>query len=66
MARYWPGPWAFAVRSANATAEQLYGQERHYSEAEFVATLYALRAATIQQQVLRHLNRERPPASAAA
>lgn len=66
VARYWPDSWAFAVRSANATAERLYGPERHYSEADFVAELYALRAATIQDQVLRHLNRERPPASAAA
>lgn len=66
VARYWPGVWAFAVQSANATAESLYGAEHHYSEAEFVAVLYDLRAATIQQQVLRHLNRERPPASAAA
>jgi hypothetical protein len=66
VARYWPESWAFSVQPANATAQQLYGCQRHYSEAEFVATLYELRAATIQHQVLRHLNRERPPASAAA
>ncbi len=66
IARYWPGSWAFAVQSANPTAEQLFGREHRFSESEFVAALYALRAVTIQEQVLRHLNNERPPTTSAA
>ncbi len=66
IARYWPGSWAYAVTSANNTAEALYGPERAYSESEFVGALYELRALTIQAQVLRHLNRERPPHTTAA
>lgn len=66
VARYWPETWAFAVRSANGVAERLYGPEQSYSETEFVGMLYELRAMTIEQQVLRHLNRQRPPATAAA
>lgn len=66
VARYWPGTWAFAVQPVNASAHRIFAGDVYLSEREYVTALHRLRALTVQQLVLRHLNTERPPASRSA
>lgn len=61
IARYWPGSWAFHVIAANSQARATFGVEAFLSEVEFVAALHDLRSLTLQANVARALNTERPP-----
>lgn len=62
IAFYWPGIWAFRVIPVNEKAKESFKLNEELTEQEFVRRLYAMRYRVVNEEVLKRLKTEKPPA----